>query len=333
MDKSIKLCHGNGGSQTEELIREIFYKHFNNEILLKGLDSAILEIGQGRIAFTTDTFVVKPIFFPGGNIGKLALCGTINDLVAVGAKPLYISCGMIIEEGFDLELLERIAISMKETADLAGVSIVTGDTKVVEKGAVDQVFINTSGIGRIVDDFSIKEIFPGDKIIVTGTIAEHGTTIAINQYNLKIKGDFQSDCAPLAEILECLEGYKEDIKFMRDPTRGGVATVLNEISKHSGLSIHLYEKNIPIRAEVTAINELLGLDPLYIASEGRMILVVNGVKSKEILERIRKLSSCMNAGIIGEFIEDKNQHVIALNSFGGKRIITTLEGEMVPRIC
>ena len=333
MDNSIKLCHGNGGSQTEELIRNIFYKHFNNEILLRGLDSAILEIGQGRIAFTTDTFVVKPIFFLGGNIGKLAICGTINDLVAVGAKPLYISCGMIIEEGFDLELLEKIVISMKETADLAGVSIVTGDTKVVEKGAVDQVFINTSGIGRVLKDFSIKEIFPGDKIIMTGSIAEHGTTIAINQYNLNIKGDFQSDCNPLTEILECLKDYSEDIKFMRDPTRGGVATVLNEMSKHSGLSIHLYEKNIPIRPEVTAINELLGLEPLYIASEGRMILVVREAKAKEILENIRKLSNFKNANIIGAFIEDINHNVIAINSFGGKRIITPLEGEMVPRIC
>ncbi len=333
MDNLIKLSHGNGGSDTEQLIRDIFYKHFNNEILLQGLDSAILEIGQGKVAFTTDTFVVKPIFFPGGDIGKLSVCGTINDLIAVGAKPLYISCGMIMEEGFDIELLERIVISMKEAAEQAGVYIVTGDTKVVEKGAIDQVFINTSGIGKVIQDFSIKEILPGNKIILTGTIAEHGTTIAISQYDLKVKGDFKSDCAPLTEILECLGGYMEHIEIMRDPTRGGVATVLNELAKLSGHSIHLYEKKIPIRGEVAAINELLGLDPIYVASEGRMILVAEKAKAKEILECLQKLNHCVDAQIIGEFLEDKNQQVIIENSFGGKRIITPLEGEMVPRIC
>ncbi len=333
MDSTIQLCHGNGGSHTMELINNIFYKHFYNPILSQGLDAAVLEVGKERIAFTTDTFVVKPIFFSGGDIGKLSICGTINDLVVVGAKPLYISCGMIIEEGFDIGLLERIAASMEETANLAGVKIVTGDTKVVEKGAVDQLFINTSGIGQIHDNYHIKEILPGDQIIVTGTIAEHGTTIAIEQYKLKVKGDFRSDCASLHEILKYLEDYMGHIKFMRDPTRGGIATTLNELAVHSRHGIRIVEKNIPIRKEVTVINELLGLDPLYIACEGRMILVVAKEKSREILRCIQQMSNCKDAQIIGEFLKDREPNVFVENNFGGKKIIKSLEGEMIPRIC
>jgi hydrogenase expression/formation protein HypE len=333
MDDTIKLCHGNGGTQTMELITDIFYKHFRNPILSQGLDAAVLKVGQSKIAFTTDTFVVKPIFFSGGDIGKLSICGTINDLVVVGAKPLYISCGMIIEEGFDIKLLERIVSSMEETARLEGVKIVTGDTKVVEKGAVDQLFINTSGIGQIYDNYQVQEIHPSDQIIVTGTIAEHGTTIGIEQYKLKVKGDFRSDCASLYGILKHLEDYMDHIKFMRDPTRGGIATTLNELAVHSGYAIGLIEKNIPIRKEVAAINELLGLDPLYMACEGRMILIVDKEKSTEILHCIQKLSDCRDAQIIGEFLSDREPYVFVENSFGGKKMVKPLEGEMIPRIC
>lgn len=333
MNNGIKLCHGNGGKDTMQLVTDIFYKHFSNPILSQGLDAAVLEIEKERIAFTTDTFVVKPIFFPGGDIGKLSVCGTINDLVTVGAKPFYMSCGIIIEEGFNIELLERIAASMAETASLADVKIVTGDTKVVEKGAVDQIFINTSGIGQIHDNYHVKKIHSGDQIIVTGTIAEHGTTIAIEQYKLKVKGDFRSDCTPLYEILKYLEDYIGHIKYMRDPTRGGIATTLNELAVHSGYGIRILEKNIPIRKEVAAINELLGLDPLYIACEGRLILVVDKEKSREILHCIQQIRNCRDAQIIGEFLTDRDPYVYIENSFGGRKIIKSLEGEMIPRIC
>lgn len=254
-------------------------------------------------------------------------------MVAVGAKPLYISCGMIIEEGLDIGLLERIAASMAETAHFADVKIVTGDTKVVEKGAIDQIFINTSGIGQIRNNYRTQKIHAGDQVIITGTIAEHGTTIAIEQYKLKVKGDFRSDCAPLHGILEQLEAYMGNIKFMRDPTRGGIATALNEIAVHSGCGIRLFEKNIPIRKEVAAINEILGIDPLYVACEGRMVLVVDKEKSIEILQHIQQLDHCKEAQIIGECINDTEPYVFIENSFGGKRIIRPLEGEMIPRIC
>ena len=333
MNATLKLIHGNGGSETTQLIKDVFYKHFQNSILMEGMDSAILDIGKEQVAFTTDSFVVKPIVFSGGDIGKLAVCGTINDLCAAGAKPLYMSCGMIIEEGFDRILLERIVKSMAETAAQAGVQIVTGDTKVVEKGAVDQLFINTTGIGIIVDKYYAKKIVPGDKVILTGTIAEHGTTIALERYQLKVHGRFESDCAPMNNIIEKIANHIESIKRMKDPTRGGIATALNEIAAYAGLGIHLYEEEIPIRREVRAITDLLGIDPLYLACEGRMLLVVKEEETQQVLESIRQLDSCLDAQIIGSFIPDSDKMVFIENAFGGKRMIYSLEGEMLPRIC
>ena len=255
MDEEIKLIHGDGGKYTDLLINEVFYKHFGNELLLTKSDASVFEV-EGKLAFTTDSFVVKPLIFPGGDIGKLAVCGTINDLATSGAEPLYLSCGFMIEEGMKIELLERIVISMAEVCKNTGAKIITGDTKVVEKGALDGVFINTSGIGIIRNGYKPKTIEIGDNIIITGGIGEHGTTIAIERYNINVKGNFKSDCNPLNGVIKLLDKYMDDIKLMKDPTRGGLATILNEIACKSSKNIKIIEESIPIKPEVRWVNRL-----------------------------------------------------------------------------
>ncbi|WMJ82480.1 hydrogenase expression/formation protein HypE [Clostridium sp. MB40-C1] len=329
--ESVKLIHGEGGKYTEGLIKDVFYEKFKNDILLKNMDSALLEIPSNKIAFTTDSFVVNPIFFRGGDIGKLAVCGTINDLTVCGAEPLYLSSSFIIEEGFSMQELKKIVNSMKETCIQAKLNIVTGDTKVVPKGKVDKVFINTAGIG-VVKDYFPKKIKKGDKVIVTGTIAEHGTAIAVDRYNLNVKGKIQSDCAPLNFLLECLKRHYESIKFMRDPTRGGLGQVLNEIANQSELGLHIFENKIPIRDEVKSINEMLGINPLYLACEGRMIVVVDKYASEDIMKVLVKECNCDNASVIGEFT-DEYEFVYIENDFGGKRILGSLDTQILPRIC
>ncbi|AOY75842.1 hydrogenase expression/formation protein HypE [Clostridium formicaceticum] len=334
MEKIVMLRHGDGGKHTNLLIRDIFYKHFHNDILVNSLDASIFEVNQERLAFTTDSFVVKPLVFPGGDIGKLAVSGTINDLVTAGARPLYLSCSFIIEEGFDMKLLEKIAASMGETCRKAGVKIITGDTKVVEKGAVDGVFINTSGIGVVQAAYQPKAIQEGDQIIITGGIAQHGTTISVERYGIKVEGNIKSDCGPLNHIFEKLQPYMGSIKLMKDPTRGGLATALNEILEVSGSEIQLLEKAIPIAGEVKSINELLGLDPLYHACEGRMIIVVDKQKAGEILEEVRRCEDCEDAAIIGSFAPTGlSPKVVMETVIGGRRIVGSLEGNMLPRIC
>ncbi|WP_035288275.1 hydrogenase expression/formation protein HypE [Clostridium sp. KNHs214] len=327
---AIQLIHGEGGKHTQELIRDVFYKNLNNDILLENDDSALINLPSEKIAFTTDSFVVNPIFFRGGDIGKLAVSGTINDLIACGAEPLYLSSAFIIEEGFNKEDLIKIVDSMRKTCSVAKVSVVTGDTKVVPRGKGDKIFINTTGIG-ILDDYAPKDIVHGDKIIITGTVGEHGTAIAVDRYNLNVIGDIKSDCQPLNHILKCLKNYYTHIKFMRDPTRGGVGEVLNEISQKSGLGIHLFEKDIPIRKEVEAINSMLGINPLYLACEGRMIIVVDEEASLDLLEDLRDKCNCQPS-IIGEFT-GKNSFVYIENYFGGQRVLGELDGQILPRIC
>lgn len=333
MDNKIKLQHGDGGKLTNELIENLFYKNFGNSILLKGLDSGLFPIEKGKMAFTTDSFVVKPIFFRGGDIGKLAICGTINDLVVSGAKPLYLSTAFIIEEGFSMESLKKIVNSMVDTCNNTGVKIVTGDTKVVPKGSVDGLYINTSGIGIVEKEFNMGDIEEDDEILITGTIGEHGTSIAIDRYELSVQGNIESDCAPLNKILENLEEYLPYIKLMKDPTRGGLGTILNEISKFSSLSIHIFEDKIPIKREVKGVCDILGLDPMYIACEGRMVMVVKKQYAKKVLEKLRILEEGKDAEIIGHFTCENTRTVYMENSFGGLRIINTLENSMIPRIC
>lgn len=333
MNEVIELIYGDGGQHTKILIEKLFYKYFNNNILLKEQDAATFSLVQGKMAFTTDSFVVKPLFFSGGNIGKLAVCGTVNDLAVSGAKPLYLSAGFIIEEGFSMQILEEIVKAMGKACLECGIKIVTGDTKVVEKGSVDGIFINTSGIGYITNGYEVKLIEPGDKIIVTGGIGEHGTTIGVERYGLKVKGDFKSDCAALVPFIEKLKEHFSSIKIMRDPTRGGLATVLHEFSSLCKLGIHLIEDDIPISESVKAINKLLGFDPLYMACEGRMVLVVKDSEAVKILNIIQSIDQGEGARIIGEFVEETNQNIFIENSFGGKRILSPLEGNMLPRIC
>lgn len=332
MKGKIELHHGDGGKHTSMLIKDIFYKHFDNNFLTEGLDSGVVDITGGKIAFTTDSFVVKPLFFPGGDIGKLSVYGSINDLAVVGAKPLYLSCGFIIEEGFKISTLDDIVKSMAIACNTSNVKIITGDTKVIEKGSGDGIFINTSAIGVIENNFTIKEFEDGDEIIVSGTIAEHGTTIATKRYNLDYRGDLSSDCGPVYNIVDKLSPFMDYIKFMRDPTRGGLATVLNEMSEKSGKDIEVIEENIPISKEVFGINEILGLDPLYLASEGRVVIVVKKNIGEKILREIRKIEGCERANIIGSFKKGKNQ-VYIKTLIGGKRLLPPLEASMVPRIC
>jgi hydrogenase expression/formation protein HypE len=334
MENIVTLRHGDGGKYTNLLINEIFYKNFDNDLLLNSLDASVFEVAQEKLAFTTDSYVVKPLFFSGGDIGKLAVCGTINDLATAGAKPLYLSCGVIIEEGFDMGLLEKIAQSMGEICRKTGAKIITGDTKVVEKGFVDGIFINTSGIGMVQGGYNSKPIQEGDQIIITGGIAEHGTTIAIERYQIEVVGDIKSDCMPLNNIVEQLKKYMNSIKLMKDPTRGGLATALNEIVEMAGRCVCLLEEAIPITGEVKSINELLGLDPLYLASEGRMIIIVENEKSQEVLAEIKKCQGCEDAAIIGKVTSDEARPIVLLETcIGGKRIIQPFEGVMIPRIC
>jgi hydrogenase expression/formation protein HypE len=333
LDEVIKLVHGDGGKYTQMLIKEVFYKYFNNEMLLEEQDASVFKVDEGKMAFTTDSFVVKPLFFEGGDIGKLAVCGTINDLVVSGAKPLYMSAGFIIEEGFQIQTLENIAKSMSEICLETGVKIITGDTKVVEKGCVDGIFINTSGVGSIVNKYKVKQIKAGDNIIVTGCVGDHGTTIAIERYNIKVKSKVKSDCAPLYSFTKNLKEYFDSIKIMRDPTRGGLATVLHEFSSACKLGVHLNQNNIPINDGVDAVNMLLGLDPLYMACEGRMVLVVDEHEAQNILQTIRHMECGKDAQIIGKFVEQPDDTIFIENNFGGKRILAPLEGNMLPRIC
>ncbi len=333
MDNIIKLHYGDGGKYTNELITNLYYKYFNNEILLKGLDSGIFKIDSGQIAMTTDSFIVKPLFFPGGDIGKLAIYGTVNDLAVSWAKPLYMSSSFIIEEGFEYNKLEEIVKSMGNACKETGVKIITGDTKVVEHGSGDGIFINTTGIGIIYDDNRPKTIKSGDKVIITGTIGEHGTTIAIERYNINISGKFKSDCYPLSKITQKILPYKNSIKIMKDPTRGGLVTALNEISKFAGMSIKIMEDSLPIRNEVKYANDVLGFDPLYLASEGRMVLIVEEDKSFEVIKLLQEQEECREAMIIGT-VEKHDKNMVYMETLlGGKRILNILEGPMLPRIC
>ncbi len=335
MDNKILLSHGSGGKQANNLINDLFLKYFNNEIINEMNDSAQFALNSSKIAFTTDSFVVKPMFFNGGNIGKLAVCGTVNDLAMSGAKPLYLTSAFMIEEGFELEKLEFIVKSMAEAAKEAGVQIIAGDTKVVEKGGVDGVFINTSGIGTIYENTNIKasNAKAGDVVIVNGTLGDHGMTIMCQRRGIDIQGDLKSDCAPLNSLVDSMLEVCYEIHVLRDATRGGVAAVLNEIADASKVSIELDENSIPISEEVKGSCELLGLDPLYVANEGKLCCFVPEAYASYVLEAMRKHSLGVNAAIIGKVVEQSSQKVYLKTIIGGKRIVDMPSGEQLPRIC
>lgn len=336
MENIITLAHGSGGSATLKLIEQVFKKHFNNDILSQGDDCAKLNIlNPNNLVFTTDSFVVTPVFFNGGNIGKLAVCGTVNDLSTSGATPLYLSCGFIIEEGFSIDELEKIVESMSNTARECGVEIVTGDTKVVQKGAADKVFINTSGIGIVPNGICISgnNAKVGDKIIISGTIGDHGSCILLERENLGFQAEIKSDCAPLSGLVHDMLEVTTDIHVLRDPTRGGVATTLNEIATQSNVSIVIEEDKLPIKTEVRGVCELLGMEPLYMANEGKLLSFVPAEKAEAVLNVMRKNKYGQDAQIIGEVTKAGEAKVLLKALSGGTRIIGLLAGDQLPRIC
>jgi len=330
----ILLGHGSGGRLMHSLIHELLLKKLNNPILNELSDSALINY-RDKLAFTTDSFVVSPLWFPGGDIGKLAVCGTVNDLVMLAAKPEYLSLAFIVEEGLDYRILEKITDSISFHAKKAGVYIVTGDIKVVEKGACDKIFINTSGIGRIIKNkkLSIKNIHPGDKVIVTGRIGQHGIAVLGKRKELDLGFNIKSDCASLNGLIIPLLKKTNSIRFMRDPTRGGVATTLNEIAESSGLSIIIEEKDIPVSTKVKVACELLGIDPLYVANEGMAVLIVRRESAKTMVKLLRKHSLGKNAQIIGEVVGKPKGRVILNTTIGTQRIVDMLTSEPLPRIC
>jgi hydrogenase expression/formation protein HypE len=298
-------------------------------------DGAILKIGNSRFAYTTDSYVVQPLFFPGGDIGKLAVCGTVNDLSVCGAKPLYLSAGFIIEEGLDVEDLWKIVVSMRQAADLAGVKIVTGDTKVVEKGKGDKLFINTSGIGIIDSDVNIspQNCRPDDVIIINGRIAEHGIAIISTREGFEFEKPVQSDVAPLNSLVETILNVTKNVHVMRDPTRGGLASALNEISMSSNIGISINEESIPISEEIKGACELLGFDPLYVANEGKILVFVPPEEANNVLSAMRLHVLGRESMLIGKAVNEHPGKVIMKTSIGSNRIVDMLTGEQLPRIC
>lgn len=335
--RQISLSHGSGGKLMHDLINNLFVKYFDNTILSTQTDSAVLEKYNKNIVFTTDSYVVDPIFFPGGNIGKLAICGTVNDLSVSGAIPLYISCGFIIEEGFSYDDLETIVKSMSEEAKNAQVKIVTGDTKVVNKGKCDKIFINTSGIGLLDEKFKKisygTEIKVGDKIIINGYIADHGIAIMCARNPQYFKSKIKSDCACLNMLIQKVLNVSDNIKFIRDATRGGVATILCELAEKRGVGIEIQESVLPIRESVKGMCEIFGFDPLYIANEGKFVMIVGKEDANKILSVLKKDKLGVNSAIIGEITNKYKGKAILNTEIGGKRIIDMLTGEQLPRIC
>lgn len=353
-DTHITLAHGSGGKAMHELIEGLFLEYLKNPFLEKLEDQAVFEIPNNltpsngsanqhavRLAFTTDSYVVDPIFFPGGDIGELAVNGTVNDLAMSGARPLYLSAGFIIEEGFAIEDLKRILASMRDAANRAGVDIVTGDTKVVQKGSADKIFINTAGIGVIERPVHISaaRAQAGDQVILSGTIGDHGTTILIARGELELETDIESDTAPLNSLVQDMLDEAAQIAdggaihTLRDPTRGGLATTLNEIALSSEVCIEIHENRIPVREEVKGACEILGLDPLYVANEGKLVAIVAGEMAESVVARMRENPYGRDACIIGE-VKTEPQGIVALvTGFGGRRIVDMLVGEQLPRIC
>lgn len=336
MQDIITMAHGSGGKATNRLIKEMFFSYFDNHLLKMNRDAASWYMKEGEVAFTTDSYIIEPLFFAGGDIGKLAVCGTINDLAVSGAKPLYISCSLILEEGLEIEVLEQIIQSMAYTAKQIKVEIVTGDTKVVPKGKGDSVFINTAGIGRMLPNINLapSRMQIGDKVIITGTLGDHEAAILLARGNQKWKGNLASDCAPLSNMLETVcRHFEKAVHMMRDPTRGGVATTLNELVETQMVGMQIEESSLPIRPSVDGICSLLGLDPLYMANEGKAILVVDSTMAEEIVSLLKSFEEGKQAAIIGEIKKETPGKVWIKTKLGSKRLLDVLEGSQLPRIC
>ncbi|HEY4460927.1 MAG TPA: hydrogenase expression/formation protein HypE [Pseudonocardiaceae bacterium] len=335
-EERITLAHGSGGKATHTLIEAIFLDAFRNPLLEPMEDAARLAMAGGRIALTTDSYVVSPLFFPGGDIGDLAINGTVNDLAVSGATPMYLSAGFILEEGFPVADLQSIVASMRAAAEAAGVQVVTGDTKVVQRGKADGCYINTAGVGVVPDglDLGVVNAKPGDAVLVSGPIGDHGVTVMLARGELDIDTDLTSDTAAVnglvADLLSAVPG---GVRAMRDATRGGVATILNEIAKAADVSVVVAEDDIPVRAEVRGASELLGIDPLYVACEGRIVAVVDGAMADAALDAMHNHPLGREAAIIGRIGDDPPGIVLLRTAFGGTRIVDMLVGDPLPRIC
>ncbi|MCA1455802.1 hydrogenase expression/formation protein HypE [Bradyrhizobium sp. BRP22] len=331
----VDLSHGSGGRAMAHLISGLFHEAFGNQWLARGNDQAAFE-AVGRMVMTTDGYVVSPLFFPGGNIGSLAVHGTINDVAMAGARPLYLSAGFIIEEGFRLMDLKMIADSMGEAAREAGVYIITGDTKVVERGKADGLFISTTGVGVLTDglDLSAEKVRVGDRVLVSGSLGDHGVAIMSRRQNLAFETELVSDSAALHDLVAVMVGAGgSGIRVMRDPTRGGLAAMLNEIAHQSGLGFHLQEDAIPVKSAVAAACELLGLDPLHVANEGKLVAIVASDMAGAVLAAMKAHPLGCDAADIGEAVTDDHQFVQMSTSVGGRRVVDWLSGEQLPRIC
>ncbi|WP_276206320.1 hydrogenase expression/formation protein HypE [Thermoactinospora rubra] len=335
-EEHVTMAHGSGGKATQTLVEAVFLEAFHNPLLEPLEDGAVLDVGAARLAFTTDSYVVSPLFFPGGNIGDLAVNGTVNDLSVCGARPLYLSAGFVLEEGFPVEDLRRITASMAAAAAAAGVLIVTGDTKVVQRGKGDGCYVNTAGVGLLERPVTlgVAGARPGDAVLVSGPVGEHGVTIMLARGELDIEADLASDTAPLnglaAALLDACAGA---VRCLRDATRGGVATILNEIARASGVAVVVDEDAVPVRPSVRGACELLGIDPLYVACEGRMVAVVDGAAAGTALAALRAHPLGEGAALIGRLKDDPPGLVLLKTAFGGTRIVDLLVGDPLPRIC
>jgi hydrogenase expression/formation protein HypE len=339
-DKFITLAHGSGGKAMHDLINNIFVEAFDNPVLAKLEDQATLDIADliqygNKLAFTTDSYVIDPLFFPGGDIGTLAINGTVNDLAMSGAKPLYLTCGFILEEGLSIDILRKVVNSMQIAANQAGVKIVAGDTKVVQRGSADKLFINTAGIGVISSEINVstQNIKVGDVVIVNGELGNHGTAILIARGELALETSIKSDCQALNNLVETILDVCPEVHAMRDITRGGLATVLNEFALATGMGISLEESLIPVSQEVRGICEILGLDPLYIANEGKLVIIVAKENADSVLAAMKSHSLGENSAIIGEVVDSPSGLVLLKTDFGAERIVDMLIGEQLPRIC
>jgi hydrogenase expression/formation protein HypE len=331
----ILLEHGSGGKNSHRMTQDLLLPAFDNPILSELNDGAIFELHGLRLGFSTDSYTVDPIFFPGGNIGELAVYGTVNDLAMCGAEPAYLSAALIIEEGFALDQLEAIVSAMSRAAEHAGVTVVTGDTKVVPRGAADRIFINTSGIGVIPSGVQVgsRQARPGDRVLLSGTIADHGVSVLASREGLSFQTSVQSDTAPLNHMVRGMLAVGPGIHALRDPTRGGLGTALNEIAEKSGVGVRIREDRIPVKAEVAGLCELLGLDPLYLANEGKLIAFVAPEDADAVLAAMRQDPYGREAVLIGEATAEHPGKVVMATRIGGTRIVDMLAGEQLPRIC
>ncbi len=332
---AVDMTHGSGGRAMAQLIEELFVKHLDNELLRQANDQASFTVGSGRMVMSTDGHVISPLFFPGGDIGSLAVHGTINDVAMSGARPLYLSAGFILEEGFPLADLDRIVASMAHAATAAGVPVVTGDTKVVEKGKGDGVFITTTGVGVVPEGVQISgdRARAGDAVLVSGSMGDHGVTIMSSRENLEFETAIKSDSAALHNLVADMVAAVPEVHCLRDPTRGGLATTLNELAQQSGVGMVLHEEAIPVKPAVLAACELLGLDPLYIANEGKLICICAQADAERLLTVMQAHPLGRQAAMVGEVVEDPHGFVQMQTSFGGSRIVDWLAGEQLPRIC